>query len=486
MAEATVSEPSKSQPVAGPRRTVTILIVGALVLALAVLAARTFAPGLFADNSVAVEYTTESGKGINEGTVNSPLLVTLRLPWSGGTGDSILASVSLILLDEFGRPAEYGGSPAPGLPLRPTLDIKTWEYAGSLPSKPGTYHLRIQWRRLSGDTSVQALDLEEPVLIARAESGSPLTSGYIFNADGELWILSTDGKRERRFTFLSTVLDRVEYPAWSPDGSRVAFAYLKDIASNELPKTSIWTLNADGTGLTQVVEHGPDESLHYPQWSPDGRYIYFTVENLLRDENGVPLPRRVDRVELATGVRSQWLARSYMAVPTGSGEEVIYLEEIGDSQGLAPLLQVSTAASDQGPHKVVVPPNDFFDLYAPRMSPDRKWVVFAAAVQNPVNTPTARRDFDPWSWLSFEPRTASAHNFPWELYIVPASGGPATRLTSLSDDQPHAVWLDNSTIAFMGIKGLYTLTITPDGKPAGEPARLINGVQHSTLTWHAP
>lgn len=488
MALAPSEKPNQAQPAPDPRRTITILVAGAAALAIMVFVARFFAPWLFADNSVSAEYTTESGRGINEAIVNSPLIFTLKMPWSGGTGNDIIASVSLTFLDEFGKPAIYGDIALPGLPMRPTLDIKTWEYLGSVPSKPGTYHPLIQWRRLSGDTSIQTLELLEPALLVRAEAGPPLTSGFIFNADGDLWILSTDGKRERRFTFLSNLLDRVDYPAWSPDGQLVAFSYLKDVASNELPKNSIWTIKADGTGPQLMVEHGPEESLYFPQWSPDGKYIYFTVDNLVRDENGVPLPKRVDRVEVATGVRSQWLPQSYMASSTGTGEELVFLEEVGESQGLAPVLRIATAASDEADHKVVVPETAFFDLYAPRMSPDQKWVVFAGAAQNTQTggSTQERNDFDFLSWLTFEPRTASAHNFPWDLFLVPSSGGQPIRLTRLDEDQPHSIWLDNSTIAFMGIKGLQTLTIGPDGNPVGEPIKLINGVQHSTITWHEP
>jgi Tol biopolymer transport system component len=298
--------------------------------------------------------------------------------------------------------------------------------------------------------------------------------------------MSTDGTRQRRFSFLSTPADRVEYPAWSPDGKLIAFSYLTGIAANELPKTSIWTINADGTNVRSLVEHGPNETLYYPQWSADGNYLYFTVENVSAEINTAQQPKRIDRVEIATGIRSQWIPSASQPAPTGAGEELVFVEELTDPDNPYSRLNISKATSDEAPHTAVVPNSAFYDLYAPKVSPDGKWVVFAAAQTTSGKADNPSADFDFFSWLTFQPRTASAHNFPWDLYLVPASGGKIQRLTNLNDDQPYSAWIDNQTIAFIGIKGLFKLTVDETGKAEGDPVRLTDGVQHSALTWHAP
>jgi hypothetical protein len=44
------------------------------------------------------------------------------------------------------------------------------------------------------------------------------------------------------------------------------------------------------------------------------------------------------------------------------------------------------------------------------------------------------------------------------------------RLTEVGADEPHAVWIDNSTIAVIGTKGLFTLELDrATGRPKGEP-----------------
>ncbi len=62
----------------------------------------------------------------------------------------------------------------------------------------------------------------------------------------------------------------VEYPAWSPDGKRIAFMGGGTNAS----EYDIWVMDADGTNLVQLTDSpGPDG---WPAWSPDGTRIAFS------------------------------------------------------------------------------------------------------------------------------------------------------------------------------------------------------------------
>ena len=60
------------------------------------------------------------------------------------------------------------------------------------------------------------------------------------------------------------------WPAWSPDGTRIAYS----LGPNG--DRDIWVMNADGSGARQVTSGSPND--WYPTWSPDGQRIAFARE----------------------------------------------------------------------------------------------------------------------------------------------------------------------------------------------------------------
>ena len=65
-------------------------------------------------------------------------------------------------------------------------------------------------------------------------------------------------------------------PAWSPDGSRIAFESFRD------RNHEIYVMNADGSDVIQLTDNrGFDRS---PAWSPDGSRIAFDSDRDGNDE----------------------------------------------------------------------------------------------------------------------------------------------------------------------------------------------------------
>jgi len=70
-------------------------------------------------------------------------------------------------------------------------------------------------------------------------------------------------------------------PAWSPDGSRIAYADYKNQQSQSFGGDEIWIMNSDGTGqrrLVSVGQCGPNQFAGCTDglaWSPDGSQLAF-------------------------------------------------------------------------------------------------------------------------------------------------------------------------------------------------------------------
>jgi Tol biopolymer transport system component len=93
------------------------------------------------------------------------------------------------------------------------------------------------------------------------------------NGNG-LFVVNANGTGLRRITPPGTILQGGNSGDWSPTGNRIIFSR----RVSEAPG-SIWTINADGSGLDEIEVGGRDcggaAGCHQPRWSPDGRSFVF-------------------------------------------------------------------------------------------------------------------------------------------------------------------------------------------------------------------
>ncbi len=82
------------------------------------------------------------------------------------------------------------------------------------------------------------------------------------NAGGEIYAMNADGSNQTRLT---TSRDD-NFPAWSPDGTKIAFS--QDFYSEGVP--AVYVMNADGADQ-KVINFG-----YQPAWSPDGSKLALT------------------------------------------------------------------------------------------------------------------------------------------------------------------------------------------------------------------
>ncbi|MFP3855037.1 MAG: protein kinase domain-containing protein [Anaerolineales bacterium] len=100
---------------------------------------------------------------------------------------------------------------------------------------------------------------------------------FASNRDGlpQIYLMNVDGTD---ISPLTQMADGACQPAWSPDGSKIAFTSPCRTSQNQYPGASVWVINSDGSGL-KPLSSAPGGDFD-PDWSPDGDRIAFSsLEN---------------------------------------------------------------------------------------------------------------------------------------------------------------------------------------------------------------
>ena len=94
----------------------------------------------------------------------------------------------------------------------------------------------------------------------------------------EVYSMNVDGTGVTRLSLNDNGIDY--HPAWSPDGSKIAFTSNRSANPTSTPGATcysqaleIWVMNADGSGLRNLTDHCRGDV--WPAWSPDGSEIVF-------------------------------------------------------------------------------------------------------------------------------------------------------------------------------------------------------------------
>lgn len=92
----------------------------------------------------------------------------------------------------------------------------------------------------------------------------------------EVWVMAADGSGRRRLTEVEPPENDAAgsgSPAWSPDGTHIAFAAQVGTLEEDQRLTEIYVMRADGTDTRRLTTN--DALDGSPSWSPDGERIAF-------------------------------------------------------------------------------------------------------------------------------------------------------------------------------------------------------------------
>jgi WD40-like Beta Propeller Repeat len=89
----------------------------------------------------------------------------------------------------------------------------------------------------------------------------------------EIYIMAADGTQVRKLVSSSNPSDELRAPAWSPDGSRIA--YTRRCCFLGPNESGVWVIGLAGGAPTRIDTHAAAGG---PVWSPDGSAIAFAAE----------------------------------------------------------------------------------------------------------------------------------------------------------------------------------------------------------------
>lgn len=137
------------------------------------------------------------------------------------------------------------------------------------------------------------------------------------SGNNEIWLMNADGSDQRQLTN-DPADDR--RPAWSPDGASIAFD------SDRAGSRDIWIMDADGGNPSQLTSDPGHET--FPAWSPDGTQIaYYSfadgVSNLWLIDAGGQNPRQVT-TGLADEKKNQCTFACHVPAWSPDGTQIAY------------------------------------------------------------------------------------------------------------------------------------------------------------------
>jgi len=163
----------------------------------------------------------------------------------------------LVVVVGLGSPSQ----PAHAVPSVPPASVFTSDRDGDS---------ELYYRARTGRVVQLTRNTADDFGAVHAPDGRRLAFASDRDGDDEIFTMEITGRHIRQLTDNTGARDNA--PAWSPDGTRIAFS--RAVADEEQPE--IWVMDADGGNQVQLTFTEFSVFDTEPSWSPDGQYIAFT------------------------------------------------------------------------------------------------------------------------------------------------------------------------------------------------------------------
>lgn len=144
----------------------------------------------------------------------------------------------------------------------------------------------------------------------------------------------------------------VTSPDWRPDGERIAFA-----------AGDIFTIRPDGSDLKRVTDHG---SAFFPSWAPSGTRLAYDATSLSKKGIWLVNPNGSGRKHLGLGRAAAW---------SPSGKRISYQGPPGQTDSENQIWSADSTGADERQLTV----NSFVVNRYPVWSPNGEWIAWVAA-----------------------------------------------------------------------------------------------------------
>ncbi len=223
------------------------------------------------------------------------------------------------------------------------------------------------------------------------------------------------------------------FPAWSPDGTRIAYTTLVD------GREQIFVANADGSNAQMALEM-PNTRARAVSWSPDGRAIAFSSDDVQVDDIfiyrfGEPTVQRITDgrgIETDPAWSPDGTKIAYAADPSGRGGSLqIFVRDL-TREGRDATVQLTSSGQN----------------FAPAWSPDGQFIAYASSQGRGSRIFVMRADGSDKRQLTFGDGGAENRDPCWSpdgryLFFSSTRNGGVLNLFSMTPDGGNVTQITN-------------------------------------------